>query len=231
MIHQIIFAAPKPGMSDDEFQRYWVEEHAVKYASKIPQIRKYLIDTTIPFENTYDLPYRGVAEIWLKNDEESLASLQTPEFLKGARADEPNWAAFWLTFGLDTDAHVVIEGPSLSDTPKLVKLIITAKRKPGMTVDAFRNYGKMVHGPLVSQLPGLRRYMQCYARDGHYAYGEARFDAVWQLWFDDVESISKALKSDVYLQQIQPDLDNFTDSKYNFSFVGKEHWIIGPEPR
>ena len=44
---------------------------------------------------TGDPLWSGVAEIWLANEEEQLASLQTPEFLKGARADEPKWAAFW----------------------------------------------------------------------------------------------------------------------------------------
>ena len=52
MIHQLIFAHPKPGMSEQEFQDYWVDVHAVQYASKIPQIRKYLIDTRIPLRPT-----------------------------------------------------------------------------------------------------------------------------------------------------------------------------------
>ena len=51
MIHQLIFAAPKPGMTVAEFQDYWVDVHAVKFASKIPQIRKYLIDTTIQIDD------------------------------------------------------------------------------------------------------------------------------------------------------------------------------------
>ena len=49
MIHQLIFAHPKPGMSESDFQRYWKEVHAVQYASKIPQIKKYMIDCRIPF--------------------------------------------------------------------------------------------------------------------------------------------------------------------------------------
>ena len=44
MIHQMIFAAPKPGMTEQEFCDYWLDVHAVKFASKIPQIRKYKID-------------------------------------------------------------------------------------------------------------------------------------------------------------------------------------------
>ena len=106
MIHQLIFAHPRPGMSEKEFCDYWVHEHAVKYAAKIPQIRRYVVDTRVPFgPDPADPPWSGVAEIWLRNEAEQLASMQTPEFLDGARRDEPNWAAFWRTVALDTDAH------------------------------------------------------------------------------------------------------------------------------
>ncbi len=37
MIHQHIFASPKPGMSEAEFQDYWLHVHAVNYASRIDQ--------------------------------------------------------------------------------------------------------------------------------------------------------------------------------------------------
>jgi hypothetical protein len=47
MIHQLIFAYPRPGMSEADFQDYWLNKHAVNFASKIPQIRKYLVDTRI----------------------------------------------------------------------------------------------------------------------------------------------------------------------------------------
>ena len=113
MIHQLIFAHPRPGLSEEEFQQYWLEVHAVRYASRIPQIRRYLIDTRIPFGQEPEDPlWGGVAEIWLENEEEQLASLQSPEFLQGARIDEPRWAAFWRTLALDTDAHTLREGPA-----------------------------------------------------------------------------------------------------------------------
>src|SRR3954454_175316 len=104
MIHQFILAAPKPGLTTQEFQDYWRTVHAVKVASRIPQIRKYLLDLRIPVGEPVDagppaLPHQGIAEIWLANEQEQLASLQSDEFIHGARADEPNWAAFWLAIG------------------------------------------------------------------------------------------------------------------------------------
>lgn len=230
MIHQLIFADAKPGMSVEEFQRYWVEEHAVKYASKIPQIKRYLIDTIIPFGDMKPL-WNGVAEIWLENEVEQLKSLQTKEFIEGARKDEPNWAAFWKTIGLDTDTHVLLEGPPLEKGQDWIKIITLHKRKEGIPLDVFRSYSLDVHSKYGLELPGLRRYIQCHAKDGLYAVGESRFDSCSMLWFDDVKALEKALASDVYTKGVKLDMGKFLEVKYNFGMVAKEHWIIGPEPR
>ncbi len=234
MIHQLIFAGPKPGMTVQEFQNYWVNVHAVKYASKIPQIKRYLIDTRIPFDGdmgTPKLPHEGVAEIWLEGEEEQLASLQSKEFLEGARLDEPKWAAFWLTFGLDTTAHLIVEGPPLTKDPTWIKLLILLKRKPGVPLENFRQYSLKVHAPVVAELPGLKRYLQCHTRDGSYVFGEASFDGVEQLWFDNVDALRKALDSVQFQEKVKASLDSFVDLKYIFTLVTRENWIIGPESR
>jgi uncharacterized protein (TIGR02118 family) len=232
MIHQHIFACPKPGMSEEEFQRYWVHEHAVKYAGKIPQIRRYMVCTRVAADNPHrQLPFSGVAEIWLDNEKEQLESLQTPEFLQGARLDEPRWAAFWATLVLDTDAHVLMEGPPLTPDPTWTKLYLLLKRKPGMPLDEFRQYALQSHAPKVLALPGLRRYLQCHVRDSYYALGESRFDAIAQLWFDDTQALQQALDSPCYHDSVAPNWTLFTDPKYLLTLAATEHWIIGPEAR
>ncbi|HYW78450.1 MAG TPA: EthD domain-containing protein, partial [Thermoguttaceae bacterium] len=170
-------------------------------------------------------------EIWLNNEKEQLESLQTPEFLQGARLDEPNWAAFWATLVLDTDAHTLLEGPPLTSSPSWAKLFVLLKRKPGMPLDDFRQYSLRTHAPKVLELPGLRRYLQCHVRDSYYAMGESRFDAIAQLWFDDARAIEAAIGSSHYRATILPDLAQFTDPKYVMTMAAKEHWIIGPEAR
>ena len=231
MIHQLIFARPRPGMSEVDFQKYWVEVHAVKYASKIPQIRRYMVDTRIPQPGETDDPlFSGIAEIWLANEQEQLASLETPEFLQGARADEPNWAAFWATIGLDTTTHVLLEGPPLTRDPAWVKQVVLLKRREGIPLETFRRYSLQIHGPQVLGLPGLRRYILCHVRDGLYAVGESRFDAVAMYWFDDLPALEAATASPL-ARQLQDDEALFLETRYRFSMVTREHWIIGPEAR
>ncbi|HLO87958.1 MAG TPA: EthD domain-containing protein [Nostocaceae cyanobacterium] len=231
MIHQFIFACPKPGMSEEEFQNYWVNFHAVHYASRIPQIVRYLIDTRIPFGVEPNDPlFSGVAEIWLRNEEEQLASLQSKEFLEGARRDEPNWAAFWRTVGLDTETNILLEGPPLEKESKLVKLFILTKRKAGLPLDKFRQKMLTSHAEKVMTLPGLRRYYQCHVRDSFYTIGEALLDCVSLLWFDSIEALENALNSPEY-EKVELDFSNVFESKYIHKLVTKENWIIGPDCR
>jgi hypothetical protein len=236
MIHQLIFAAPRPGLTEDEFHRYWLDVHAVKYASRIPQIRRYLISTRVRCEHDRDPNpnWSGVAEIWLANEQEQLASLQTPEFLHGARADEPRWAAFWRTVVLDTDGHVLRAGPGPSadepDAEPGVKLILLAKRSEGLPLPEFRARSLGEHAEHMLQVPGLRRYLQCHTRDGAYALAEAPLDAAYQLWFDDVPALTDALASAAW-GRAQRDLLSFVRPRYLHRMVAREHWIIGPESR
>lgn len=233
MIHQFIFAAPKPGMSAEEFQDYWVNNHAVNFASKIPQIKRYMVDTRIPFAGDGgdpSLPHEGIAEIWLNADEQ-IASLQTEEFLQGARLDEPNWAAFWLTIGVDTqETNKIVSGPPLTADDDWIKITYLLKRKPGMPLDEYRQRSLADYAPAVTKLSGLRRYIHNHSVDGLYVFGEASFDSVEQMWFDDVDALAAALNSPQFAA-VQAARDEIMNPRYIFSMVSRENWIIGPDAR
>ncbi|WP_034264735.1 EthD domain-containing protein [Actinospica robiniae] len=232
MIHQFILAAPKPGLSAEAFQEYWRTVHAVQYASRIPQIRKYLIDTRVanPVElGEPQLPHQGIAEIWLANGEEQLASLQTEEFLQGARLDEPKWAAFWLTLVLDTTAHEIL--PAAAARTDQVVWTVLHKRKPGLALAEYRERSLQEYAPAVAKLPGLRRYQHNHVNDGAYVFGESSFDSVEQLWFDDVEQLVAAVRSPEYSESVEAARAALLDPRYTFSLTGRQHWIIGPEAR
>jgi EthD domain len=231
VIHQLIFAAPKPGMTEQEFHRYWLDVHAVQYAAKIPQIRRYKIDTRVPLGPGDGEPlWSGVAEIWLANEQEQLASLQTDEFLQGARLDEPRWAAFWRTLVLDTDAHVLAEPPRHRGTGPGVKLLRLLKRAPGLDLAEFRERSLGRYADLAGALPGLRGYLQGHTRDGAYGIGEAVLDAAHHLWFDDADALAAALASPEF-RAAEQELAPLIEPRYDHRLAVREHWIIGPDAR
>jgi uncharacterized protein (TIGR02118 family) len=215
-------------MSEADFQRYWVETHGPDYAAKIPQIRRYCVDTRIPLgPEPADPLWSGIAEIWLANEEEQLASLQTPEFLEGARLDEPRWAAFWRTVVLDTDAHTLLPGPGPAE-PNPVKLVLLAKRANGLDLAEFRRRSLEEHAQLALKVPGLRRYQQCHVRDGAYAIGEAVLDIAHQFWFDSEEALRAAVGGPEFAEY-EADLATFTEPRYVHRMAVREHWLIGSE--
>ena len=162
-------------MTEAEFQSYWLNVHAVRFAVKIPQIAKYRLALRVPCSIDTAPIWGGCAEIWLRNDTEQLASMQTPEFLQGARLDEPNWAAFWMTAVLDCETRSVLDAPVPDEG---VKLLVLSKRNLALDVESYRIQRRAELDAGVTSVPGLVRCDLAFARDGLYAIGEARFDEV-----------------------------------------------------
>ncbi|QLH40548.1 MAG: EthD domain-containing protein [Defluviicoccus sp.] len=234
MIHQLIFAHARPDWTEAQFQNHWLNVHAVQFASRIPQILLYKvnlrIDADVPLP-VFGPPFEGLAEIWVQNLEEQVASLRSPEFIDGARADEPRWAAFWDTVFLPTDTMELIGGPSEQCRPWPAKLYIVLKRRAGMPLGGFRGYLQKIHADKLASLPGLRRLEVCTVIDALYGAGEAMLDAVTLLSFDNASALEAAVRSDAFTQDILPDYDNFAERQYVRYFAAQEHWVIGPEPR
>jgi uncharacterized protein (TIGR02118 family) len=77
------------------------------------------------------------------------------------------------------------------------KLIILAKRKPGMSPQAFREYYETHHSVLARSLaPAMRRYQRNYLTPFPAAStpaGEVAFDCVTEVWFDREEIFQQTL--------------------------------------
>jgi hypothetical protein len=228
VIHQHIFASPKPGMTETEFQDYWLNHHAVEFASKITQIKKYKIDLRIPFEPEGRPIWNAVAEIWLQNDEEQLDSMQSPEFILGARRDEPNWAAFWNTVGLDCDTRTVGQRELPAGA---VKLLVLYGRAEGLDRDQYRSRHLEVLSSRVSEIPDILRHDISFARDGLYAVGEPRFDAIGHFWFA-FAAAAEAMTAGPDRALVLPGAGNgIVNPAQVFPMLTTEHWVIGPQAR
>lgn len=230
MIHQFIFAGPKPGLSADAFTSYWINFHAVDYAAKIKQIRQYLVAARLPATTGRDAPahLQGVAEIWLENAAEQLASLQSPEFLQGARLDEPRWAAFWLTLVLDTESQVLTEYRGTSPEPEFVKLYVLLKRKPDLALADFRRQFTKDRGDLGKRYP-IARHLVGFCRDALYGLGEPAFDAVELIALPDRTALDALLADKTFADALTRRA--YVHDTYAFNFVAREHWVIRPGER
>ncbi len=112
----------------------------------------------------------------------------------------------------------------------MVKLIVCAKRKPGMGVQEFHDYWRNMHGPQVRSVPGcrkyIRKYVQCHTIPQAYERNAAPFDGVAELWFDSLEDVDRFLSDPEYLERVRPDELKFTDHPNLVWFVTQEEAVI-----
>ena len=223
MLHLFYFIARKPDLEEEAFHRYWRETHG-PIVTRIPMLRRYLQSHLIPGTALGD-EVDGAAEAWVE-DFESLAALrQSPEYLEGALADEPNFIDMNRVEWLVTRDQVILDG---AHTPGLVKTVSRVRRRAGMTVAAFRRHWEEVHGPIACALPGIHRYVQCATVDEAYSYGEPRWDGVAQIWLKDLDALRAMRASEAYTVDAMQDAQKFLDTSAISAFAAEENLVIWP---
>jgi uncharacterized protein (TIGR02118 family) len=80
-----------------------------------------------------------------------------------------------------------MSSPDLATT---YKILLPMKRKPGMSVEAFRDYYENHHAPLAAKSSGMlsryvRRYLEPHPHPETGEPGELPYDVITELWFDD----------------------------------------------
>jgi len=106
----------------------------------------------------------------------------------------------------------------------MIKVMEIVRRRPGMDVEAFQAYWLDVHGPIVSRLPGLRRYVQSHPRQGGYRRGDMPFDGIAELWFDDSDAL-RALQGGAELAAVREDERVFIAADGHRQVFVDEHLI------
>ena len=92
--------------------------------------------------------------------------------------------------------------------PQAYKIMLFMKRRPGMSVEAFRDYYENSHVPLcLKYTSGVKRYIRRYIDPLPHPEtgpaGELPFDVITELWFDD-EAVFKGTV-DYITTTIMPD--------------------------
>jgi len=81
----------------------------------------------------------------------------------------------------------------------MVKAIALLKRKPGLSLEQFREHYEEVHAPLAKKLfPFIRKYVRHYVIAAPFASAgrEPKFDCITEEWFDDMEAFQSMM--DIY---------------------------------
>ncbi len=113
----------------------------------------------------------------------------------------------------------------------MVKIIVCAVRKPGMSHEQFDRYWRNQHAAVIKSVPEftrhVRRYVQCHlAAEDTPFLATGSYDGVAELWFDDVAAMNTAFSEPRYLEVIRPDELKFVDMERTVSLVTAELEVI-----
>src|SRR3954453_22186016 len=96
----------------------------------------------------------------------------------------------------------------------VIKMIITLKRREGMTHAEFTHYQGNTHRPLLMSIPETKRYVRRFVVSYPVPaprYPEPDYDSVVEAWFDTMEDLEALFFSENFLKIVDPDHENFID--------------------
>jgi len=112
----------------------------------------------------------------------------------------------------------------------MVKVITFLKRKAGMPVEEFQSYWRTRHPDVVTQLPGVRRYVQSHALLPVYGHGDPIYDGIAEVWADDTDALRTMTRSPDHAA-VQADEARFIDRASMGVIITEDHVIKdGPVP-
>ena len=117
-----------------------------------------------------------------------------------------------------------------------VKGTFLSKRKPGTSVAEYQSYWRNQHAEIIQAqhdfFSFVRAYVQNHFVDGSYRSFEGEpvgqddaFDGAPQMWFDSVDDIYSAFKTEGYTRHIRADEQKLVKVGFSQSFIAREHEI------
>jgi uncharacterized protein (TIGR02118 family) len=81
----------------------------------------------------------------------------------------------------------------------MIKSLTLLTRKSGLSHEQFMRHWVDVHAPLAKDVPGIRRYVQTHILEERKRQdipsSDMEIDGIAELWYDDRETMAKALAS------------------------------------
>lgn len=112
----------------------------------------------------------------------------------------------------------------------MIKMIITLKRRAGMSHDEFVRYQREVHRPLLMAIPEAERYIRRFVVSYPIPapdYSGPDYDSVVEAWFDSLEDMNALYFSQNFREKVDPDHANFMDMTAYGRIVAEEEAVIG----
>ena len=222
MVKVLTFLKRKPGMSVEDFQRYWLTRHPAVVV-RLPGVRRYVQSHALPSSYRKGEPaYDGIAEVWADDTNALRAMTRSPENAS-VQADEAQFIDRDRMGVIVTEEHVLVDGAPGAEAVKGVEFLA---RRPGLPVDDFQRHWRETHGALLARIPGLRRCVLSATRRSAYEAGRIpAHDGATLMWFDSPEALRAAAASPEYATAVA-DRPRFLAAGEPPFIVTREHVIV-----
>lgn len=103
----------------------------------------------------------------------------------------------------------------------MIKWIVAIEYGVDQSKEASRQYWIEQHGPLALKLPGLKHYVQSHRVLGKEDIGNAPYDGLASLWFEN-EAMAKQALASPQMAALKSDADRFANSAGTKQFLARE---------
>jgi uncharacterized protein (TIGR02118 family) len=196
MYKHVALLVRKEGMSYREFVDHWQDTHTPIAREIEGVVRYHQVVPTDPGNAEFD----GIAELYFEDLDALHAALGSPgsrdydlarEVAARAREDVDSFLAIDRRPRFIGEETVQKDGVG-GDTDGLYKHSAFLVRQEGMTHEEFVDYWQHNHTPIAREIEGVVRYTTVLPADP----GNAEFDGVAELYFEDLDALHDALGSE-----------------------------------
>ena len=160
-----------------------------------------------------DPVYDAVDELWFDDERAARHAVTSPWFeaLRERVGADPTSSAVFLV-----DEHLIKRGEIRDGGLKNFEFV---KRRPDLSIEAFRRYWHDHHGPLACHIEVMRHYVQSHTIDSEYAGGATpAWDGSAITWFDDLDAMRASGVSEAYTAT-RNDEANFLSAPLALPFI------------
>ena len=111
----------------------------------------------------------------------------------------------------------------------MIKMIITIKRREGMSREDFVRHQRGVHMSLLKSIPEARQYLRRFVVSYPIPapdYPGPSYDSVVEAWFDSMEDMKAFYSSENFRNKVAPDHANFMDLTSYGRIIAEEDIVI-----
>ena len=217
MIKFIVAIKYRADRSKEACRQYWIEQHG-PLALELAGLKHYVQSLRVQGdEDVGNAPYDGYGSLWFENEAAAKQALASSQ-MAALKVDAEQFADAAGSKQLLAREVVMRDIPEKEDA---LKLVTFNYRKPGLSPEAFQDYWKNKHGPLVLRsFMALRRYIQNQALLSSYEDGaEPDFDGMLEAWLASLEALHAGEGTPEH-EAVRADEANFLDpDRFRFMFV------------